>query len=147
MNGIANIFVQLPDNLLFLYTYLALTTVNRSRKCMRPLDAAATALYISLVLFVPFFAPNTFVPLIVNENTDDYNTRIGLPLLQGYTYGYVLYNLYFTLIFMRVLFSSYFDRKAFYPPIARDICFRCILHFFIRCGPTRYCLLLLSITI
>ena len=132
MNGIANIFVQLPDNLLFLYTYLALTTAGRAKKYMRPFEAVITTLYIVFVLFLPFFAPVTFIPLIVNENTDDYNTRIGLPLLQGYTYGYVLYNLYFTLIFVRVLFRSYFDRKAFYPPIARDICFRCILHFFIR---------------
>ena len=99
---------------------------------MRPFEAVVTTLYIVFVLFLPFFAPVTFIPLIVNENTDDYNTRIGLPLLWGYTYGYVLYNLYFTLIFMRVLLRSCFDKKAFYPPIARDICFRCILHFFIR---------------
>ena len=132
VNGVANIFTQLPDNLLFLYTYLALSTAGRARKLMRPVEAAVTTLYIVFVLFFPFFAPVTFIPLIVNENTDDYNSRIGLPLLQGYTFGYVAYNFYFTLIFVRVLYRSYFDRRAFYPPIARDICLRCILHFFIR---------------
>jgi hypothetical protein len=132
VSGVANIFVQLPDNLISLFTYIALNTAGRARKYMRTWEATITALYIIFVLFLPFIAPVTFIPLIVNENTDDYNTKVGLPLMFAYTYGYVLYNTYFTAAFCLVLYKIRFDKKSFYPPIAKEICIKCVAHFFIR---------------
>jgi hypothetical protein len=129
--GIFNIPLQLPDNLLFLYAYIALSTAGRARKYMRPWEAIVTALYIILVLFLPFIAPVTFIPLIVNENTDDYNTKVGLPLIQGYVFGYLAWNCYFTVIFAVTLYRCYFDKRKLYPSLSKEICIKCIVHFVI----------------
>ena len=126
--GIFNIPLQLPDNLLFLYAYNALTTAGRARRYMNPQVAVISTVYIAFVLFFPFLAPVTFIPLILNENTEDYNNQVGLPLIQGYVFGYLAWNVFFTLIFIRILYRYYFDKRAFYPAIAYEISVKCVLH-------------------
>ena len=126
--GIFNIPLQLPDNLLFLYAYNALTTAGRAKRMLSPPVAIISAVYVTFVLFFPFLAPVTFIPLIFIENTDDYNTQLGLPLIQGYVFGYLAWNVFFSLIFFRVLYRYYFDKRAFYPAIAHEISMKCVIH-------------------
>ena len=87
-----------------------------------------SAIYVTFVLFLPFLAPVTFIPIFLNENTDDYNTHVGLPLIQGYVFGYLAWNVFFSIIFARVLYRYYFDKRAFYPPIAHEISLKCVIH-------------------
>lgn len=96
---------------------------------MKPPLAIISGVYIAFVLFFPFLAPVTFIPVFLNENNDDYNTKVGLPLIQGYVFGYLAWNFFFTLIFIRVLYRYYFDKRVFYPPIAQEISIKCVLHF------------------
>lgn len=129
--GFLNIPVQLPDNLLFLYAYIALSTFGQRRRYLTRVGTLITTFYIVFVLLLPFFAPATFMPLIVDENTDDYSPSIGLPLIQGNLIGYLAYNFYFSIIFFRVIYRIYFDAKAIYPPLALEISLKCLLHFLV----------------
>ena len=131
-SGLLNLLIQLPDNLLFLYAYFAFSTVAMKRRRFTRLSSLLIAIYFVIVLVLPFLLPPTILPIFVNENTDHYQRTIGYPLALGNTIGYVLYNIVFSAIFARILYRIYFDKKSFYPRLAKEISIKCLLHLAIR---------------
>lgn len=126
--GICTIFIQIPDNLIFLYAYHALSTKTRSSRYLTTVELALSGTYITFILVLPFLLPVTLFPIVFDETTDDYNSRIGDPLLAANCFGYIAYNVTFTFLFARILYKIYIDPHVVFPRIAGDICIRCLIH-------------------
>lgn len=149
-NGIFSATQQLADNLIFLYAYMAIRRTGESNHYMTPVNGTVTGLYIGIILIGPNLFQFTLMPLIFDVNTDDYNNKIGNNLFLYSTIGYVLFNFYFSMIFVNILYRIYFKRSTYYryfPRVAAELSWKCVLHCVIRYmfPPFQYAMLLMVI--
>ena len=128
VTGLLNWFSQLADNLVFYLGYAAASrSVPRWKQVL-------VGVYIIVVMSIPWMTTYTVNPLIVDTNSDSYTTNFFIPGQLIYTWGNVLYNLYFTIEFTQILYRVHVQGSKQYSKAAQIISVKCIIHFFSRFG-------------
>lgn len=126
VTGLLNWFTQLADNAVFYLGYAA-ATHNVSRWKLWLVVA-----YTIVVMSISWMPTYTINPLFVDTNTSAYFNSYFTPGQLTYTWGNVVYNLYFTGEFAMILYKVHFGQNKQYSKAAQIVSIKCILHFFTR---------------
>ena len=126
VTGLLNWFSQLADNLVF---YLGYAAASRSVPRWKQVFAGV---YTIVVMSISWVTTYTVNPLIVDTNSDAYTANFFVPGQLIYTWGNVLYNLYFTIEFSQILYRVHALGSKQYSKAAQIISVKCIIHFFSR---------------
>lgn len=125
---IAGTMTQLPDNFIFLLGYL-----NSKKKKQSAWILRLTILYAVVVLYLTWIPSYTIYPFFFNCNSADYFqyfTTIGQSYI--FSYGGLLYNVVFTVYFVKVLYDVNIRRAVRITKQGQLFAIKCILHFFAR---------------
>ena len=123
--GLLTLIVQYGDNVMFFWRFLAIEPqMSTTRKVL-------IYLYIFFILTIPWDFTFTIVPFFYNTNSSLYLYAY-FWALQVEIYGNILYNLYFSFEFSRILYKIYFDPNFKYSPQAFNISVKSLIHFVLR---------------
>ena len=92
----------------------------------------AVGVYIIVVMSISWMTTYTVNPLIVDTNSDAYTARFFIPGQLVYTWGNILYDLYFTIEFCQIVYRVHVLGSKQYSRAAQIISVKCIVHFFSR---------------
>ena len=123
--GLLTLIVQYGDNVMFFWRFLAIEPqMSTTRKVL-------IYLYIFFILTIPWDFTFTIVPFFYNTNSSLYLYAY-FWALQVEIYGNILYNLYFSFEFSRILYKIYFVPNFKYSPQAFNISVKSLIHFVLR---------------
>ena len=123
--GLLTLVVQYGDNLMFFWRFLAVSPG------MTTLRKTFIYLYIFFILTIPWDFTFTFVPFFYDTNAPSY-TYAYFWALQVEIYGNILYNVYFSYEFSRILYKIYSDPNFQYSPPVYYISVKSLIHFALR---------------
>lgn len=126
VTGILNWFCQVSDNAIFYLGYAACTQFVPKWKTYAVL---AYVFVVMSILWVPTYCIN---PFITDTNSTDYIEIYYTPGLLIYTWGNILYNGYFTVEFILILYRVHVLKAKEYSSAAQVMSIKCIIHFFGR---------------
>ena len=126
VTGLLNWFTQLADNTVFYLGYAAATHNVAKWKLW------VVIAYGVVVMSISWMPTYTINPVFVDTNSTAYFNAYYTPGQLIYTWGNVLYNLYFTGEFAIILYKVYYLKIKQYSQAAQIVSIKCILHFFTR---------------
>jgi hypothetical protein len=124
ITGLLNLVIQLTDNYMFWYRYMAVIPK------IPLIKKIAVHSWVAFVL-CPWFITDFPMPLFVDVNTDFY-VSINNVFNQMVAYGQIAFNLYFSYEFGLILYQLKYDPHCKYSEAARRIAIKTLLHCLIR---------------
>jgi hypothetical protein len=103
-NGIAAIMTQIPDDFIFLLGYIYI------HKRLSRMMQIIVSTYMVIALYCSYVPMYTFLPFILNTNSDEFQQRYVQPGMYIYTLGEILYGLYMSRDFLLAVYEANISR-------------------------------------
>jgi hypothetical protein len=123
-----NWFTQIADNHIFYLGYKAATHIVPKWKSI------AVRAYIAIIMSASWVLTYTICPFFVDTNSEAFTNYYYTPGRLLYTWGSVLYNFYFTIEFVMIMYRVKVLGSKQHSLPAQIISIKCIVHFFTSTG-------------
>lgn len=122
--GFSSILVQISDNVVYIFGYQCI------QKNIPLVNWVLLITFIVVILFLTWFPGFTFIPCILNRNSDLFLQTLAAPLATIRYIGLVIYDIAFSYHFCVILYRVNITRKIRLPKTSQIFVIKCVVHLF-----------------